>query len=607
MEEERSPKSEISFEKLAETSPAAIIEVDKDGQIVYANDRAEEVLGLEKSEITNRTYDDPDWKITDFEGNTFPSEKLPFQIVKRTEEPVDDVRHAIEWQDSERKLLSVNASPLFDEDDEFDGMVSVIEDITEQVRTRRSLEESKKRYRQLFTETNEGVALHELIYDEEGKPVDYRILEINSNFESILGLTEEEVERKRATEYHGQERPPYLSRLAKVAKTGEPLTFETYHEPLNKHFRISIFSPGEDKVATAFTDITERVRNEERKDYLNSVLRSIRNVNQLLVSEKEVDTLIENICDVLTETRGYHNVWIALLDESNQLITAAESGLGNDFKPMLKRLEEGNFPARTKKTLNTSGPIVTQDPPEDCGDCPLVESYEGRSSITARLEHAGNVYGIIAASIPSKFADEEQELHLFEEVAGDIALGLHDIEIEEELQKSKERYQKYFDKTGDAIFILKMGGKNHGKILDVNSSAVEQTGYSREELLGMNMLEDLALEPPPDADLDEIDSSLSRGETVQFTEKKERKDGTEYWTEVVVTPLEHEGEQANLSINRDITERKKALSKLQQKEKEMSVLFSNLPGMAYKCENNKDWTMRFVSQGAEELTGHPPP
>jgi len=65
MGEERSPKSEISFEKLAETNPAAITEVDKDSQIVYTNARAEEVLELEKSEITDRTYDDPDWRITD--------------------------------------------------------------------------------------------------------------------------------------------------------------------------------------------------------------------------------------------------------------------------------------------------------------------------------------------------------------------------------------------------------------------------------------------------------------------------------------------------------------------------------------------------------------
>ncbi len=55
----------ISFEKLAETSPAAITEVDKHGNILFANSKAKDVFTLEKSEITDRTYDDPDWKIAD--------------------------------------------------------------------------------------------------------------------------------------------------------------------------------------------------------------------------------------------------------------------------------------------------------------------------------------------------------------------------------------------------------------------------------------------------------------------------------------------------------------------------------------------------------------
>jgi PAS domain S-box-containing protein len=59
---------------------------------------------------------------------------------------------------------------------------------------------------------------------------------------------------------------------------------------------------------------------------------------------------------------------------------------------------------------------------------------------------------------------------------------------------------------------------------------------------------------------------LSRGETVSFTEKKERKDGSKYWTEVVVTPIDYEGREANLSINRDISERRE----LQRKQKLVS-------------------------------------
>lgn len=133
-------------------------------------------------------------------------------------------------------------------------------------------------------------------------------------------------------------------------------------------------------------------------------------------------------------------------------------------------------------------------------------------------------------------------------------------------KQSRERYRKYFEELGDAIFILAMGGEDHGRILDVNPTAAEQTGYSRKELIGLNMIEDLSSGQPQGMDYEEANEKLSRGETVSFTEKKERKDGSKYWTEVVVTPIDYEGREANLSINRDISERRE----LQRKQKLVS-------------------------------------
>ncbi|MBS3788444.1 PAS domain S-box protein [Candidatus Bipolaricaulota bacterium] len=139
----------------------------------------------------------------------------------------------------------------------------------------------------------------------------------------------------------------------------------------------------------------------------------------------------------------------------------------------------------------------------------------------------------------------------------------------EKLEETKERYKRYFEELGDAIFIIGMGGEEYGKILNVNSTAIDQTGYSREELVGMNMIQDLSLGSPLELDLEDANKKLSQGETVSFTEKKERKDGSNYWTEVVVTPIEYEGREANLSINRDITDRK--LAKEQLKQYKMAV------------------------------------
>ncbi|MCF7889781.1 PAS domain S-box protein [Candidatus Bipolaricaulota bacterium] len=140
-----------------------------------------------------------------------------------------------------------------------------------------------------------------------------------------------------------------------------------------------------------------------------------------------------------------------------------------------------------------------------------------------------------------------------------------------ELKESKERYQRYFEELGDAIFVLKLGGANHGEILDANTTAVKQTGYSKEELIGMNIREDLVVKSPA-MGYEEADDRLAKGETISFTEQKISKHGTPYWTEVVVTPIEYEGKEAALSINRDITERKRAQESLKKEREKLRQL-----------------------------------
>ena len=57
---------------------------------------------------------------------------------------------------------------------------------------------------------------------------------------------------------------------------------------------------------------------------------------------------------------------------------------------------------------------------------------------------------------------------------------------------------------------------------------------------------------------------------------------------------------------RDITDRKEMEEALRESENSMAVLLSNLPGVAYRCKNDKDWTMTFLSEGCYELTGYKP-
>lgn len=198
------------------------------------------------------------------------------------------------------------------------------------------------------------------------------------------------------------------------------------------------------ELAAAFNEMTERrQRAEEKIEHLNLVLRAIRGVNQLMVRERDRDRLLQGACDNLIEARGYHNAWIALLDEAGGFVTTAEAGLGDDSPLMVRQLKRGKLPSCAPKALAQSGVVVVKDPALSCADCPLSAKYVGRGGMSIRLEHGGKVCGLLVVSMPAQFIADEEEQDLFNEVAGDIAFALHNMEVEEARKRAEEELRKH--------------------------------------------------------------------------------------------------------------------------------------------------------------------
>jgi len=120
--------------RLMATSPVGIVRVDRVGGIAFANAEAERILGLSRAELAGRAYDAPGWRIADENGAPFPHENLPFERVRATLAPVYGVRHSLDRGGDRRTIVSVNAAPLVDAAGEFDGMVAIVDDITDQRR-----------------------------------------------------------------------------------------------------------------------------------------------------------------------------------------------------------------------------------------------------------------------------------------------------------------------------------------------------------------------------------------------------------------------------------------------------------------------------------------
>ena len=111
-----------------------------------------------------------------------------------------------------------------------------------------------------------GFAYHKIIFDRDGKPVDYVFLEVNEAFERLTGLKRQQILGKRVTEVLiGIEKDPadWIGVYGKVALTGEPVKFENYSKGLDKWFVVSAFSLKKGYFVATFEEITQRKKAEQ--------------------------------------------------------------------------------------------------------------------------------------------------------------------------------------------------------------------------------------------------------------------------------------------------------------------------------------------------------
>jgi len=198
-------------------------------------------------------------------------------IVSKFEDPelASDIQRVLKTGESFKNEVKTHDSLWFNRrvlpyrtlDGVVAGTVIRFDDITEVKTSLENLLKSETKYRQLFENMLNGFALHEMIFDEKGKPVDYRFLDINSAFERFTGIIAEEVIGRRVTKvFPGIENDTadWIGTYGQVVLTGEPIQFEQHSEVMDKHFSILAYKTSPSTFAVLFEDITNRKQAEEK-------------------------------------------------------------------------------------------------------------------------------------------------------------------------------------------------------------------------------------------------------------------------------------------------------------------------------------------------------
>jgi PAS domain S-box-containing protein/putative nucleotidyltransferase with HDIG domain len=337
-----------------------------------------------------------------------------------------------------------------------------------------------------------------------------------------------------------------------------------------------------------------------KTDSLKCLLEATYYINQKLLTVKSKDKLLQKICNILTEIKDYKVVWIGLLDRSkHKVIPVALSGFGKDYLSSIKFNFNKSDPIET--IISTNKPIVVKDIEKNQACRPLGKAALKKgchSSVLLKINLGKEVIGILNV-YSKKDSFDHMELKFLEEVAGDIAVGIRNIETKENLLRSEERFKELVLQLPESIFEM----DTRGNITFANDNAFSDFGYTQEDIYrGINVS---VLVIPEERKrlklaLGELISENAPG-PVEFLGL--RKDGSRFPVIVNANTIKNrEGKVTGVrGILIDITEKNNLLEQIKLSEAKYRTIFENSSNATAIIED--DTTISLVNSAFEKISG----
>ncbi|MBU8923249.1 MAG: PAS domain S-box protein [Bacteroidales bacterium] len=240
---------------IVEHTPMMLVYLDADFNFKWVNKAYADTCRFEPSWFPGKNH---------FEMYPHEENKAIFQHVVDTGESFSVLAKQFEFPDQPERGVTFwdwDLVPVMDLSEKVVGLVFSLVEVTDRIA-------AEKNYRMLFREMLDGFALHEIILDEEGIPVDYRFLDINPAFERLTGLKASEIKGKTVLEVMPETEKFWIDIYGKVVLSGEPAFFKNYAQVLDRHFEVTAFCTAPLRFVTIFKDVTDRVKGEKTREKL---------------------------------------------------------------------------------------------------------------------------------------------------------------------------------------------------------------------------------------------------------------------------------------------------------------------------------------------------
>ncbi|MFW6304831.1 MAG: PAS domain S-box protein [Candidatus Saliniplasma sp.] len=408
----------VLFQNILKRSEAAIILADEEGNVLFWNKGAEDIFGYSKKEVLGKELD-----IFEKEGfieDIFDGVDERGKVVRETE---------IKSKSGENKYIELVNQSILDDDEEFLGYSIVAIDITK----RREVEKEKEKQYNVLQAIMENTESQLVYFDK-----DFNFVHVNSAYTEASGYSKEELIGKNHFELFPNEENEKIFEM--VRESGKPVTytdkpFEFPDDPERGttywNWTLSPVKTDQGEVqgfVLSLIETTDRVEFErelkeknERIEFLNSFIESIKDVNQELVKNDDFVEVIQKAPSILLGTNKFTNITISMFDDEGIMRPISNKGSHTLGSWEITKDGEGeDAPGCIKESLEKKGEVIVEEPKSYCETCPVSHSIQDHQTVVIPMIDEDSIIGTIRACYEPDLEIDERTLELLYEVADDL-------------------------------------------------------------------------------------------------------------------------------------------------------------------------------------------